>query len=107
MDRNGPAFFKERVRDGLPTSIDELEWGSPILTGLSGLGLAPGVTAHSVIADRRDPPRAGGSDGLVPYDSAHLDGVASEVLVSSGHLCQSHPAVLLAVRRILAEQEAR
>ena len=97
----------ERLRQGLPTSIDELEWGSPVLTGLSELGLAPGVAAHSVIADRRDPPRAGGGDGLVPYDSAHLDGVASEVLVSSGHLCQGHPAVIAEVRRILAEHEAR
>jgi hypothetical protein len=101
--RNGPAFFKERVRAGLPTSIDELEWGSPILTGLSDLGLAAGVKFHSVIADRRDPPRTGGGDGLVPYDSSHLDGAASETLVSSGHLCQGHPAVIREVRRILAE----
>jgi pimeloyl-ACP methyl ester carboxylesterase len=107
MDRNGPAFFKERLRAGLPTSIDELERGSPVLTGLSELGLAAGVAAHSVIADRRDPPRAGGSDGLVPYDSAHLDGVASEILVSSGHLCQGHPAVIREVRRILTEHVGR
>jgi hypothetical protein len=106
MARNRPAFFQERLREGLPTSIEELEWGSPILTGLSELGLAPGVAAHSVIADRRDPPRDGGSDGLVPYDSAHLDGVASEVLVSSGHLCQGHLAVIAEVRRILAEHVA-
>ena len=39
-------------------------------------------------------PGPAGGDGLVPYDSAHLDGVASEVLVSSGHLCQDHPAVI-------------
>jgi pimeloyl-ACP methyl ester carboxylesterase len=103
MDRNGPAFFTERLRKGLPTSIDELEWGSTVLTGLSELELAPGVTAHSVIADTRDPPRAGGGDGLVSYDSAHLDAVASEFLVSSGHLCQGHPAVIAEVRRILAE----
>ena len=101
--RNGPAFFNERLRAGLPTSIDELEWGSPILTGLSDLELAHGVAAHSVIADLRKPPRAGGSDGLVAYDSAHLDGVVSESLVSSGHLCQDHPAVIREVRRILAE----
>ncbi len=69
-ERNGPAFFQERLREGLPTSIDDLEWGSPVLTGLSELELAPGVAAHSVIADRRDPPRAGGGDGVVPYDSA-------------------------------------
>jgi pimeloyl-ACP methyl ester carboxylesterase len=106
IDRNGPAFFRERLRQVLPTSIDELEWGSPFLTGLSELGLAPGVMAHSVIADRRDPPRAGGSVGLVPFDSAQLDGVASEDLVSSGHLCQGHPAVIAEVRRILSEHEA-
>jgi pimeloyl-ACP methyl ester carboxylesterase len=101
--RNGPAFFSERLRGGLPTSIEELERGSPPLTALSELGLPAGVTAHSIIADRHEPPRAGGSDGLVSYDSAHLDGVASEVLVSSGHLCQGHPDVIREVRRILAE----
>ena len=51
-------------------------------------------------------PVAGGSDGLVPYESAHLDGVVSESLVSSGHLCQDHPAVIGEVRRILAEHGA-
>ena len=42
--------------------------GAPVLTGLSELGLAPGVAAHSIVADHRDPPRAGEGDGLVPYD---------------------------------------
>jgi len=106
MARNGPDFFTERFRKGLPTSVDELEWQSPILMRLEDLGLAPTIKAHSIIADRRDPPRAGGSDGLVPYESAHLDGIASEMLVSSGHLCQDHPAVVREVRRILAEHGA-
>jgi pimeloyl-ACP methyl ester carboxylesterase len=105
--RNGPEFFTERLREGLPTSIDELEWQSPILMRLDELGLAPTITAHSIIAVRRDPPVAGGSDGLVPYESAHLDGVASESLVSSGHLCQDHPAVIREVRRILLEHASR
>ena len=56
MARNGPDFFTERFRKGLPTSIDELEWQSPILMGLDELGLAPTIKAHSIIADRRDPP---------------------------------------------------
>jgi pimeloyl-ACP methyl ester carboxylesterase len=106
LARNAPEFFTERFRKGLPTSIDELEWQSPILMRLDELGLAPTITAHSIIAVRRDPPVAGGSDGLVPYESAHLDGVASESLVSSGHLCQGHPAVIREVRRILAEHGA-
>ena len=104
--RNGPEFFTERLRKGLPTSIDELEWGSPILTGLWELGLPADVKVHSIIADRRDPPRAGGSDGLVSYDSAHLDSVLSELLVSSGHLCQDKTAVIREVQRILDEHGA-
>lgn len=107
IDRNGPTFFTERLRAGLPTSIDELEWGSPMLTGLSELGLAPAVAAHSIIADRREQPRAGGDDGLVTYESAHLDGVASELLVSSGHLCQAHSGVIAEVGRILIAHLAR
>ncbi len=106
LARNGPDFFTERFRKGLPTSIDELEWRSPILMGLDDLGLAPTVKAHSIIADRRHPPGAGGSDGLVPYESAHLQGIASESLVTSGHLCQDHPAVIREVGRILVEHAA-
>ena len=94
-----PDFFNERFRKGLPTSVDELEWQSPILMRLDQLGLAPAIKAHSIIAVQHDPPRASGGDGMVPYDSAHLDGVASELLVSSGHLCQDKPAVIREVRR--------
>jgi pimeloyl-ACP methyl ester carboxylesterase len=107
MARNGPEFFNERLHHGLPTSIDGLEWGSPVLTVLSELGLAAGVQTHSIIADRHDPPTTEGGDGLVPYESAHLEGVASELLLSSGHLCQAHPAVIREVRRILAEHGSR
>jgi hypothetical protein len=103
MARNGPNFFAARFRKGLPTSIDELEWRSPVLMGLDELGLARTIKAHSIIADLRDPPGAGGNDGLVPYESAHLEGSVSELLVSSGHLCQDHPAVIREVRRILVE----
>jgi pimeloyl-ACP methyl ester carboxylesterase len=104
---NGPGVFREFVRRGLPTSIDELEWGSPTVTGLSELGLATGVKAHSIVADLHEPPRVGGSDGLVSYESAHLDGVVSEMLVSSGHQCQGHPAVIREVRRILTDHGGR
>jgi pimeloyl-ACP methyl ester carboxylesterase len=99
--RNVPDFFNERFRKGLPTSVDELEWRSPILLRLDELGIAPAIKAHSIIADRNDPPRPSGSDGIVPYESAHFDGTVSELLVSSGHLCQDHPAVINEVRRIL------
>ena len=104
--RNKPDFFTELFRRGLPTSVDELEWQSPILMRLDQLGLAPATKAHSIIAVQHDPPTASGGDGMVPYESAHVDGVASELLVSSAHLCQDKPAVIREVRRILLEHQA-
>ncbi len=100
---NPPTFFREHFRRGLPTSIDELEFGSPILTGLSDLPVVPAITAHSIIAVRPDSPPTGRTDGLVTFESAHIEGVASEKIIASGHLCQDHPGVIAEVRRILAE----
>ena len=87
----------------MPTSIDELEWGSPILTGLSELPPAPAVKVHSIIAVRPGSPPEDRTDGLVKYNSAHVAGVVSEKIVATGHLCQDHPEVIGEVRRILAE----
>jgi pimeloyl-ACP methyl ester carboxylesterase len=104
--RNKPDFFTELFRKGLPTSVDELEWQSPILMRLDQIGLAPAIKAHSIIAVQHDPPSPSGGDGMVPYESAHVDGVVSELLVSSAHLCQDKPAVIREVKRILMEHQA-
>jgi pimeloyl-ACP methyl ester carboxylesterase len=101
--RNPPTFFREHFRKGLPTSIDELEWGSPILTGLHDLAVAPAIKAHSIIAVRTETSGQVRTDGLVTYDSAHLADAASERVVTAGHLCQDHPDVIREVRRILVE----
>ena len=44
------------------------------------------------------------SDGVVPYVSAHLDDVSSELVVPADH-CEvhHHPLAILEVRRILLE----
>jgi pimeloyl-ACP methyl ester carboxylesterase len=104
--RNPPNFFHEYFRKGLPTSIDELEWGSPILSGLKELAHSPELKVHSIIAVRPDSPPGHRTDGLVTYESAHVEGVASEKVVSAGHLCQEHAEVVGEVRRILAEHAA-
>ena len=41
--------------------------------------------------------------GTVAYESAHIEGVASEVVVRSGHSTQGHPETVEEVRRILRE----
>ena len=107
LKSNGPDYFLDTFREGLPTSVDELTWGHPRLLTLCDLGIDRSAEYHSIIADLGDPPRDGGTDGVVPYASAHLDGAASELLVRGGHLCQAHPLVIRECRRILTEHLAR
>jgi pimeloyl-ACP methyl ester carboxylesterase len=103
--QNQPNFFRDYFRKGLPSSVDELEWGSPILAGLADLSQSPAVKAHSIIPVRADSPPDRRTDGLVNYESAHVKGVASEKIVSAGHLCQDHSEVIAEVRRILSEHK--
>lgn len=50
-----------------------------------------------------DGPITGKTDGVVAYESAHIDGVESEKVVRSGHSTQAHPETIEEVRRILRE----
>jgi hypothetical protein len=59
------------------------------------------VKAHSIIAVTDDQHPVEGNDGVVAYNSAHINGVTSELVVTSGHSCQSEPQVIEEVRRIL------
>ena len=42
-----------------------------------------------------------GNDGVVEYQSAHIDDVESELIVRSGHSTQATPETIEEVRRIL------
>ena len=65
--------------------------------------ISPDITAHSIIAVKGDGPVELGNDGVVEYVSAHIDGVASEEVVNSGHSTQSNPQTMREVGRILLE----
>jgi pimeloyl-ACP methyl ester carboxylesterase len=91
------------MRNKVPTSIDGMSAENPVLQSLVELPLRPGVTGHSIIAVLPDMEIATGNDGMVEYKSAHIDGVASEFIVRSGHSCQGHPFTIEEVRRILIE----
>lgn len=41
------------------------------------------------------------TDGIVPYQSAHLEGAASEKIIKGGHSIQDTPEAILELRRIL------
>jgi pimeloyl-ACP methyl ester carboxylesterase len=99
----------------VPTSVDLLAPSSPALELLAARPRPEGVHYHSIIGVA--PPSdtilehllvGAGScepgDGVVPYRSAHLDDVASELVVPADHFTvHHHPLAVLEVRRILLE----
>jgi len=91
----------------LPTSLDNMASNNWFLKTLSGLPIAPGITAHSIIPVRGDLPPEGQCDGVVCFASASIDGVESELVVPrSGHSVQTTPQAIQEVRRILLENAA-
>jgi pimeloyl-ACP methyl ester carboxylesterase len=87
----------------LPTSVDNMSPGHPFIRALNERSIDPRITAHSIIAVLGDAPFVGKTDGVVAYESAHIEGVASEKVVRSPHSTQSHPETIEEVKRILAE----
>jgi pimeloyl-ACP methyl ester carboxylesterase len=97
----------------IPTSVDLLAPGSPALELLASRPRPPRVHYHSIIGEV--PPNwapletwlSGDhepGDGVVPYKSAHLDGVDSELVVKADHFhVHHHPRAILEIRRILLE----
>ena len=85
----------------IPTSLDNMSPNNDFLQTLHSLPVADGVAANSIVAVRGSGPVEGGSDGVVAYQSAHLEGVESEFVVRSSHSTQAEPATIEEVRRIL------
>ena len=77
LAQNKPDSFVPGFRVHNPTSLGELAAGHPLLMALCDLGIDPSVRSHSIIADLRDPPEPGASDGVVPYSSSHCVECAS------------------------------
>ncbi len=99
----GNEFSHLRISQ-LPNSVDNMSPGHPFLVALNDLSIDSRVTANSIIAVLGDGPITGKTDGVVAYESAHIEGVESEKIVRSGHSTQSHPETIAEVRRILRKQ---
>ena len=85
------------------TSADGMSPDNPMLKVLAEIPLAPWIKGHSIIAVKTDGDPKLGGDGVVKYTSAHLDGMASEFIVKSGHSSQLNPLAIDEMRRILVE----
>jgi triacylglycerol esterase/lipase EstA (alpha/beta hydrolase family) len=90
----------------IPTSIDNMSPSQPFIRTLASIPWDRSVTAHSIIAVQGDGPIESGNDGVVEYRSAHVEGVASELVVRSSHSMQANPRAIEEVRRILLEHAA-
>ena len=68
------------------------------------MGVGPALAIHSIIGNEEAADTPSGSDGIVQYESSHIEGAVSEKIVHSGHSVQEHPLAILEIRRILHEQ---
>jgi len=83
----------------LPTSIHGLSPDSAFLAVLDAT--RPVVPVHTILGDRGRGDGWAGSDGVVPYSSAHLPAAASEVVVPTGHGGFGHPQAIVELLRII------
>ena len=84
----------------MKTGVNNLAPDDKVLETLMTFPLKP-VPYHSIIGRQNGPLLPGGSDGIVPYSSSHLDGAQSELIVRSGHGVQGTQAGICEIRRIL------
>lgn len=91
----------------MATSIDNMSPSHRFIRAFAEIPLSPGVIAHSIISVKGDGPLEDASDGVVKYESAHIEGVESELVVHSPHSgMQAAPATIEEMRRILLEHSA-
>ena len=107
-----PDFFPESSILRISNSVDAMSAQSPILPLMLSAPRAPWVKYHNVIGLLDDVGVIGrvveGTDGVVAYESAHLDNVHSEITVSADHTnVHRSPRAILEVRRILLDHLAQ
>jgi pimeloyl-ACP methyl ester carboxylesterase len=116
LARSNPGFLNSLKPQSVPTSLDFLAPGAPALEILASRPKPPDVHYHSIIGVapqeglvRVEEFLAGArknekGDGVVPYSSAHIDGVDSELIIPAEHTqIHDHPFAIQEVRRILLE----
>ena len=100
LARQGDTAYKI---DHVPTGIEALSPGNPMFAVLDQIPIENGIPYHSIIGNTEAANTPGGTDGVVPYESSHLEGAASEKIVLSGHSAHNHPLAILEVHRILMQ----
>jgi pimeloyl-ACP methyl ester carboxylesterase len=107
IDRDNPSVLKPFLSRRLPTSIDVLRSGNPLLPAMRGLVVDPEVRLHTIAGTGWYPPERAKGDLIVPLSSAHHAPADSETWVAATHTNIYYaPETIAEVRRILVEHAA-
>ncbi|MBI1323703.1 hypothetical protein GC170_11030 [bacterium] len=110
LRENSPETLQPAFRRfGGFNGIDNLEPDNPMILALQKTRPDPAVRFHTILGDNgRLIPRLKGqiTDGLVTYESGHLDGAQSELIVKANHYLNHDKPVIEEVNRILHEHMA-
>lgn len=96
-------YIQKDARFSQYTVAQSLMAHNSAMEHLSDLQATTKVPFHSIIGDKDEAGKIGGTDGFVPYWSSHLDGAQSEIVIHSGHSTEHKPAAARETRRILLE----
>lgn len=94
----GKNIFSGHMPDNSMVSLQE---NDPLMELLVGAPVAPSITYHSMMGDRGRGDTPESSDGVVKYNSSHIDGAASEKIIPSNHSSHVHPVAVKELDRIL------
>jgi pimeloyl-ACP methyl ester carboxylesterase len=108
LRRENPGFFRDTKMLDTATSIDSLAPDSPALPALLAAQRPTWVPYHNIVGrlprDDWQSRLFGDGDGVVPYESAHLEYASSEIEVPAEHSAvHRHPQTILQVREILRQ----
>jgi len=76
-----PLARGEATKAELATCIENITPGEPFSKGLAAIPTSPENAVHWIIAVLGTGPIGEGSDGVVEYASAHIEGVESELIL--------------------------
>ncbi|QNP40793.1 esterase/lipase family protein [Lysobacter solisilvae (ex Woo and Kim 2020)] len=105
LARADPSAVRSELRHAYGraaiNSISTLRVSQPVRRAGESLMPAAGISYHTIAGSlrRHNPP----GDGVVPLDSAKLDGATSTLIIDSGHEIYKDPRAVAEVVRILEE----
>jgi pimeloyl-ACP methyl ester carboxylesterase len=95
------AVDLKEVSKRTPNSLDHLSPSSNFVVTMNKVPMQADIPYHSIIGVRKSKTGPGSSDGIVPYESSHLDFAVTETLVPSGHSAHMHPLAIAQVKTLL------